>query len=103
MSRVHPAGPRHADVLPEDHPAGPADDLNALEPTVWPRSAKRDDGVLTVGGVDVRELAKEYGTPLYVYDEEDVRSRARSMRPRSMTGTSTTRGRRFSVRPSQGG
>ena len=77
MSRVHPAGPLHADVLPEDHPAGPADDLNALEPAVWPRSAKRDDGVLTIGGVDVRDLAREYGTPLYVYDEEDVRSRAR--------------------------
>lgn len=64
MSRVHPAGPLHADVLPEDHPAGPADDLNALEPAVWPRSAKRDDGVLTIGGVDVRDLAREYGTPL---------------------------------------
>ena len=52
MSRVHPAGPRHADVLPEDHPAGPAEDLNALEPAVWPRGARREDGVLTVGGVD---------------------------------------------------
>lgn len=77
MSRVHPAGQRHADVLPEEHPAAPADDLNALEPTVWPRNSKREEGVLTVGGVDVRDLAKEYGTPLYVYDEEDVRSRAR--------------------------
>jgi diaminopimelate decarboxylase len=77
MSRVHPAGPRHADVLPEDHPAGPADDLNALDAHVWPRGATREDGVLTIGGVDVRDLAKEYGTPLYVYDEEDVRSRAR--------------------------
>ncbi len=44
---------------------------------MWPRNARREDGVLTVGGVDVRDLAKEYGTPLYVYDEEDVRSRAR--------------------------
>jgi diaminopimelate decarboxylase len=77
MSRVHPAGPRHADVLPEENPVGPADDLNALDPAVWPRNARREDGVLTVGGVDVRDLAKEYGTPLYVYDEEDVRSRAR--------------------------
>ncbi|GAA4231184.1 diaminopimelate decarboxylase [Actinomadura meridiana] len=77
MSRVHPAGPLHADVLPEDHPAGPADDLNALDPAVWPRNAKRDGGVLSVGGVDVRDLVREYGTPLYVYDEEDVRSRAR--------------------------
>ncbi|MBO2448193.1 diaminopimelate decarboxylase [Actinomadura barringtoniae] len=77
MSRVHPAGPRHADVLPEDHPLPPAPDLNALDPQIWPRSAKRDDGVMTVGGVDVRELAEQYGTPLYVYDENDVRARAR--------------------------
>ncbi|MEV5704203.1 diaminopimelate decarboxylase [Actinoallomurus sp. NPDC052274] len=77
MSRVHPAGPRHADVLPEDHPLPPPSDLNALVPSVWPRGARREDGVLTVGGVDVRDLATEFGTPLYVYDEEDFRSRCR--------------------------
>jgi diaminopimelate decarboxylase len=74
---VHPAGPRHADVLPEEHPLPPAEDLNALEPQIWPRSARRENGVLHVGGVDVRELAERFGTPLYVYDEEDVRARAR--------------------------
>ncbi|MFB4313173.1 diaminopimelate decarboxylase [Actinomadura sp. 21ATH] len=77
MSRVHPAGQRHADVLPEEHPMPPAEDLNALDPLIWPRGAKRDDGVMTIGGVDVRELAERYGTPLYIYDEEDVRARAR--------------------------
>ncbi|GLZ13188.1 diaminopimelate decarboxylase [Actinomadura sp. NBRC 104425] len=77
MSRVHPAGPRHADVLPEEHPLPPAEDLNALEPQIWPRNAKRENGVLYLGGVDVRELAERFGTPLYVYDEEDVRARAR--------------------------
>ncbi|GGU97838.1 diaminopimelate decarboxylase [Actinomadura cremea] len=77
MSRVHPAGGRHADVLPEDHPAGPAEDLNALDVRVWPRNAAREDGAMSVGGVDVRDLAREYGTPLYVYDEDDVRSRMR--------------------------
>ena len=78
MSRVHPAGPRHADVLPEDHPLPPAEDLNALDAKIWPRGARREaDGAVTLGGIDVRDLAREYGTPLYVYDEEDVRSRAR--------------------------
>ncbi|WP_026341053.1 diaminopimelate decarboxylase [Actinomadura atramentaria] len=77
MSRVHPAGGRHADVLPEDHPVPPPADLNALADEVWPRGARRTDGALTVGGVDVRDLAREYGTPLYVYDEDDVRARAR--------------------------
>jgi diaminopimelate decarboxylase len=78
MSRVaHPAGPRHGDVLPADHPPVPPDDLNALPAGIWPRRARRADGVLTIGGADVRELAAEFGTPLYICDEEDVRSRCR--------------------------
>jgi diaminopimelate decarboxylase len=78
MSRVaHPAGPRHGDVLPADHPPAPPQDLNALHPAIWPRNARRSDGVLTLGGMDVRDLAEQFGTPLYVCDEEDVRSRCR--------------------------
>ena len=78
MSRVaHPAGPRHGDVLPADHPPAPPADLNALHPGIWPRGARRRDGVLTIGGTDVRDLAAEFGTPLYVCDEADVRSRCR--------------------------
>ena len=78
MSRVaHPAGPRHGDVLPADHPPAAPEDLNALYPGIWPRGARRSEGVLTLGGVDVRDLAAEFGTPLYVCDEEDVRSRCR--------------------------
>jgi diaminopimelate decarboxylase len=78
MSRAaHPAGPRHGDVLPADHPPAPPADLNALHPDIWPRGARRSGGVLTLGGVDVRALAAEFGTPLYVCDEEDVRSRCR--------------------------
>jgi diaminopimelate decarboxylase len=78
MSRVaHPAGPRHGDVLPADHPPVPPADLNALPADIWPRRARRVGGVLTIGGADVRELAAEFGTPLYVCDEEDVRSRCR--------------------------
>jgi diaminopimelate decarboxylase len=81
MSRVaHPAGPRHGDVLPADHPPAPPADQNALHPGIWPRGARRSAGVLTLGGVDVRELAERFGTPLYVCDEEDVRSRCREYR-----------------------
>jgi diaminopimelate decarboxylase len=75
--RVHPAGPAHADVLPASTPGGPADDLNSLHPLVWPRDTRRADGVLTVGGVDVRDLAAEQGTPAFVLDEGEVRARAR--------------------------
>jgi diaminopimelate decarboxylase len=78
--RVHPAGPAHADVLPASTPGGPPDDLNALHPLVWPRTAARLDGALTVGGVDVRDLATEQGTPAFVLDQADFRSRAREFR-----------------------
>ena len=75
MSRVaHPAGPRHGDVLPADHPPAAPGDLNELHEEIWPRGARRSGGVLTLGGVDVQDLAADFGTPLYVCDEEDVRS-----------------------------
>ncbi|TVZ04244.1 diaminopimelate decarboxylase [Trebonia kvetii] len=78
MSRVaHPAGPRHADVLPADYPPVPPEDLNALHPAIWPRGAHRSGGALTLGGIDVRDLAAEFGTPAMIMDEADVRSRAR--------------------------
>ncbi len=34
-------------------------------------------GHLTIGQVDTLELAKEYGTPLFVYDTALIRKRAR--------------------------
>ncbi|HEY7919435.1 MAG TPA: diaminopimelate decarboxylase [Streptosporangiaceae bacterium] len=81
MSRVaHPAGPRHADVLPAEHPPTPPQDLNALHPEIWPRSARRAGGVLTVGGLDLRDLAAEFGTPLFICDEDDFRQRCRGYR-----------------------
>ncbi|MGH7337454.1 MAG: diaminopimelate decarboxylase family protein, partial [Myxococcota bacterium] len=35
---------------------------------------------LEIGGCDLVDLAAEYGTPLYVYDEATIRARARSFR-----------------------
>jgi diaminopimelate decarboxylase len=77
MSFAHPAGPRHADVLPAEHAPIPPADLNALDPAIWPRSARRIDGTLTIGGIDVRDLAAQYGTPAFLLDEEDFRGRCR--------------------------
>ncbi|GAT65396.1 diaminopimelate decarboxylase [Planomonospora sphaerica] len=77
---VHPAGDRHAEILPEDRPPQAPADLNTLDPTIWPRTSSRADGSITIGGVDVRDLAEQYGTPLYVVDEEDFRSRCREYR-----------------------
>ncbi|MBG7603524.1 MAG: diaminopimelate decarboxylase [Actinobacteria bacterium] len=36
-----------------------------------------DDGALSVGGCAVSDLAAEYGTPLFVYDENHLRERCR--------------------------
>ena len=35
------------------------------------------DGRLSVGGVDLLDLAEEHGTPLFVYDEDHLRARCR--------------------------
>ena len=37
-------------------------------------------GHLTLGGADTVELAKEYGTPLYVFDENDIRNNCRNFK-----------------------
>lgn len=80
--RAHPAGPRHAEVLLPSNTAGSRpstpDELDRLSPEIWPRNASRgEDGVVRLAGVDVRELASEFGTPLFVVDEDDFRTRCR--------------------------
>lgn len=41
-------------------------------------SAVGTDDSLSIGGVRVAELAAQYGTPLFVYDEEHLRARCRA-------------------------
>jgi diaminopimelate decarboxylase len=78
--RAHEAGALHADIAAR----GPAwlrepVDANALVPLLWSSTAhKNDEGALVIGGVDVRDLAREHGTPAYVLDEADLRARARA-------------------------
>ncbi|MFG2145434.1 diaminopimelate decarboxylase [Streptomyces sp. NPDC048696] len=50
-------------------------------PSVWPDSAvSAPGGDVALGGVSLAELAERHGTPAYVLDEEEVRSRARAWR-----------------------
>jgi diaminopimelate decarboxylase len=75
-------GDERGDHLPPTSPTPcttPAD-VNALDPAVWPRGASRRGGALTIGGVDVRDLAAEFGTPLFACDEADFRGRCRDFR-----------------------
>ena len=41
-------------------------------------STLSENGHLNIGGCDVTELAKEYGTPLYIYDEATIRTMAKT-------------------------
>jgi diaminopimelate decarboxylase len=80
--RAHEAGALHGDIGSR----GPAwlrtpADVNALVPQLWPRNVTRGgDGVLTVAGLGVGDLAAEFGTAVYVLDEDDLRSRCRDFR-----------------------
>lgn len=80
--RAHEAGVLHAEA---GH-RGPSwlrepADVNALVPALWARNVeRRPDGVLTIAGVPVGEIAREFGTPAYVMDEDDFRARARTFR-----------------------
>src|SRR5690606_42139465 len=48
---------------------------------VFSRSVTRgDDGAIVVGGIPVQDLAAEFGTPLYIVDEADMRARAAEFR-----------------------
>lgn len=48
---------------------------------LWPDTTTRDpDGVMSIGGVRVDALAADYGTPLYIYDEQTLRNRASRVR-----------------------
>ncbi len=74
---AHPSAPRHAEgpLRPQSPEA-----LLRLAPNVWPLNTTRDEtGVAVIAGVPVTRLAQEYGTPLFVIDEDDFRSRCQDM------------------------
>jgi diaminopimelate decarboxylase len=77
----HPdEGEHHEDVPPPDE--GP------VAPYLLPMTASvGTDGHLSVGGVDLVELAAEHGTPLFVYDEAHLRARCREARTAWGDGT----------------
>lgn len=79
--RSHEAGALHGQAGDR----GPAwlrkpDDADALVPRLWAQNVSKVDGVLTVAGEPAPDLAAEFGTPLYVVDEDDFRARARAFR-----------------------
>ncbi len=60
--------------MPTDHDVATA----PLEQHLLPRSRSVDErGHLHVGGIDLLELVEEFGTPLFVYDEDHLRQACR--------------------------
>ena len=55
--------------------------MNGFDASLLPASATVDDaGRVAIAGVDLASLAERFGTPLYVYDEDDIRTRCRVYR-----------------------
>lgn len=53
--------------------------MNTL--AIFPLTARiNNNNHLTIGGCDVVDLACEYGTPLYIFDDEHLRTQARRVR-----------------------
>lgn len=44
--------------------------------SLFPPSAVIDGDDLRIGGVSLRDLAREFGTPAYVLDEDGLRARS---------------------------
>jgi diaminopimelate decarboxylase len=79
MTHSHVAGSIHADssARPPSWLRMPSD-VNALLPSLWSSGVRKDEnGVLTVAGLSVMDIANRVGTPAYVVDETDLRDRAR--------------------------
>jgi diaminopimelate decarboxylase len=54
---------------------GPTDPVS---PALLPMTSTLDaDGRLSIGGIELAELAEEFGTPLFLYDEAHLRARCR--------------------------
>ncbi|MCD0442665.1 diaminopimelate decarboxylase [Glycomyces sp. A-F 0318] len=77
--RTHEAGALHGDFA-SLRPSwlGVPEDVNALLPGLWSANVERSGGVLHIGGLSAEKLAAEFGTPAYVFDEDDFRARCRA-------------------------
>lgn len=66
--------------MPADatNPADAAAPADPIQLSLLPETASlTSEGSLLIGGCDTLELAQEFGTPLFVYDEQHIRQRCR--------------------------
>ncbi len=79
---MHVAGAIHADVsTPGPQWLERPSDPNRLDAALWSSSTARDDdGAISTAGLKVTDAVAQFGTPLYLMDEQDFRQRARAFR-----------------------
>jgi len=82
MTHMHVAGSIHADATsPAPQWLMPPDDVNALVAGLWSKHAGRNEaGEVEIAGRTVSSIIAEVGSPVYVIDEDDFRTRARDWR-----------------------
>ncbi len=55
--------------------------MSKLNPVnIWPRNTSFENGEIHIAGIRAQELAKEFGTPAFIIDEDDFRSRVQDFR-----------------------
>lgn len=94
MSVAHEAGALHG-APPRHAPSwlAPPADPDALITALWSRnSARGADGILTTAGVPATEIAERFGTPAYVLDVADFRSRLADYRDAFASAFASGRG-----------
>ena len=65
--------------MPSDQPQASTDPVTGS--AVYPLGSRINDaGHVEIGGCDLVELAREFGTPAYIYCEDDLRARAKAFR-----------------------
>ena len=76
--RAPPGAERH-NLRPDEPGAATTEADPIAGSAVYPAGTRVNErGRLEVGGCDVVELAREFGTPAYVYATDDLRARARA-------------------------
>ncbi len=82
MTHMHVAGAIHADaVSPAPIWLTRPDDVNELSPNLWSTGTRREpDGMMSIAGIRLDDIASQVGTPVYVIDKDDFVARARTWR-----------------------
>jgi diaminopimelate decarboxylase len=73
---AHPAGPRSANLATGSSATPSAHDAQVA--AVWPHTAEWKRHGLEIGGVRAVDIVRDYASPVFVIDEQDVRNRARA-------------------------